>query len=76
MDSSDMDDFREYKRNLRVACYDYPYTCKMVRCDWMERVYRWMLLPEKVWKKDQNTNIVMKNLFKNKRSSGKIRVRR
>ena len=24
VDSSDMDDFREYKRNIVVACYDYP----------------------------------------------------
>ena len=48
----------------------------MVRRDWMERVYSWMLLPEKVWKKDQGTNIGMKNLFKNKKSSGKIRVKR
>ena len=39
---------REKQRNLAVEFYDYQKAYDIVRHDWMLRVYRWMVVPEKV----------------------------
>ena len=48
VDQAIMDEVRRNERNLAVAFYDYQKAYDMVRHDWMERVYTWMRIPEKV----------------------------
>ena len=53
IDSAVMDEVRGKKRNLAVAFYDYQKADDMVRHEWMERIYRWMRIADKVvniWK--------------------------
>ena len=48
IDRAIMDEVRGKKRNAAITFYDYQRAYDMVRHDWMERVYRWMGIPDEI----------------------------
>lgn len=48
LDSSVINEVREHTRNLVEAFYDYQNAYDMGSHDWVEKVFKWIRVPEKV----------------------------